>query len=293
MKKIVILGCENSHASQFLSYIKENPKYSDVEVVGVYSDEADSMTKLEEKFDVKKMESYDSLVGQVDGVIVTARHGDNHLKYAKPYIESGVPMFIDKPVTIKEDEAIEFMKLLKKHGNKITGGSCIKYVDEVRKLKKDHNENINGKTIGGIVRTPVSLVNNYGGFYFYSGHLVETEGEIFGRFPESVFVKNNNSNLTVTINHRDFSTIGLFVTDNYNYSVGRIALDDETYYKFPITGDSECFKTEFDEYYKVLKGGEMEYTLEELFAPVFVLNAIDRSIKSEKEEKVNSFKFND
>ena len=39
MKKIAILGCENSHANNFLKYIKENPEFSEIEVVGVYSDE--------------------------------------------------------------------------------------------------------------------------------------------------------------------------------------------------------------------------------------------------------------
>jgi len=37
------------------------------------------------------MKNYDDAVGKVDSVIITARHGDNHYKYAKPYLASKKP----------------------------------------------------------------------------------------------------------------------------------------------------------------------------------------------------------
>ena len=46
MKKIVILGCENSHANSFLDFIRDEKKYSDVQVIGVYSDEKEAMEKV-------------------------------------------------------------------------------------------------------------------------------------------------------------------------------------------------------------------------------------------------------
>ena len=127
MKKIAILGCENSHANTFLGFIRDDEKYKDIEVVGVYSHNENASKKLNETFGVPVLSSYDEAVGKVDGLIVTARHGDNHYKYAKPYIESGIPMFIDKPITIDEDEAISFMQECREAGVRVTGGSsCVK-----------------------------------------------------------------------------------------------------------------------------------------------------------------------
>ena len=105
MYRIVMLGVENSHANNFLSLIADG-RYPEIEVVGVYSDEEPAVRALNEKFGVKIMQSYDEAVGQVDGVVITARHGDNHYKYAKPYLPSGVPMFIDKPITCCGAEAV-------------------------------------------------------------------------------------------------------------------------------------------------------------------------------------------
>ena len=107
MKRIAILGCENSHANAFLKFIKEKEEFSDVLVVGVYSNEREAAEKLRDQFGVPVMDSYEEAVGQIDGLIITARHGDNHYTYAKPYIDSGIPMFIDKPIAISEEEAIE------------------------------------------------------------------------------------------------------------------------------------------------------------------------------------------
>ena len=112
MKRIAILGCENSHANAFLKFVRDEKKFSDVEVVGVYSDDTEASLKLKEKFNVPVLEDYADAVGKIDGLVITARHGDNHYKYAKPYLESGIPMFIDKPITVKEDEAVAFMQAL-------------------------------------------------------------------------------------------------------------------------------------------------------------------------------------
>ncbi len=39
MKRIAILGCENTHANAFIKFMKEKEEFSDIDVVGVYSDD--------------------------------------------------------------------------------------------------------------------------------------------------------------------------------------------------------------------------------------------------------------
>ena len=120
MYKIAILGCENSHAKNFLTLISEG-HYPDIEVMGVYSEESEAAQKLCDEFGVDVMENYYSLVGKLDGVMITARHGDNHYKYAKPYMADGIPMFIDKPITCSESEALEFMREARQKGIRLCG----------------------------------------------------------------------------------------------------------------------------------------------------------------------------
>ncbi len=288
MKKIVILGCENSHADTFLRLIAENPKYKDVEVVGVYSDEADSAKKLSETYSVKIMSTFDEAVGQVDGVIVTARHGDNHYKYAKPYIPSGVPMFIDKPITVKEEEAILLAKECKAAGVRVTGGSSVVYERAVQALKAEREEDAGGKTLGGLVRCPISLRNAYGDFFFYSEHLVGVMSEIFGYYPKSVQAFQKGGNITVVVRYEQYDIVALYTDGCYSYYAERSSEKGVHGENFPL---EICFQAEFDEYYALLCGGGQKKPYEDFIAPVFVMNAIKRSLDSGKEEAVNTFKL--
>ena len=136
MYKIAILGCENSHADSFLRYIRENDRYSDIKVVGVYSIDRVAAEKLSGEYGVSVMESFDQYVGQLDGLIITARHGGYHYKFAKPYLDDGIPMFIDKPITVSEEDAVEFATVLKKKGIRVSGGSSLVYSPEIKALKE-------------------------------------------------------------------------------------------------------------------------------------------------------------
>ncbi len=292
MKKIIILGCENSHADIFLDLMKKNEKYRDAEVVGVYSHDSAAAEKLATQYGVRPMARFDEFVGRVDGVAVTARHGDNHRKYAEPYLRKDLAVFIDKPFTISEDDAVAFLRKAKAEGAKVCGGSSCRFDALVQQLRGDHIAETDGKTIGGFVRCPVSLGNPNGGFFFYSQHLVEIVGEIFGRFPKSVWAHRNEKSVSAVFCYDGFDVLGLFADECYKcYYALRNAVDADCGGTFPIKADSPCFQTEFDEFYNLLCGGAQPLDWRELAAPVFVLNALERSMKSGKEETVGEVKI--
>ena len=284
MKKIAILGCENSHADSFLKFIRTKEEFSDVEVVGVYSDEPAAAKKLHDTFGVPVMEDYNEAVGKIDGLIITARHGDNHYRYAKPYIKSGIPMFIDKPITVDEREAVTFMRALRANGVRISGGSSLKNDIYVEKLKKEAQANENGKTLSGVVRAPYQSENIYGGFYFYAQHLVEMVCEIFGRFPLSVTARQNGGQIHVLFRYENYDCVGVFTDGVYVYYAARMAEKATTSHEIPF--DAGWFYREFKEFYELLHGAPQTISYEAFISPVFIMNAIERSLASGKEEAV-------
>ncbi len=288
MKKVVILGCENSHANTFLKFIEEG-KYPEIEVVGVHSVSHVLSKKLNKQFGVPVMSSYDEAVGKVDGVIVTARHGDNHYKYAAPYITSTPAMFIDKPITIDEAEAVKFMQELKDANVRVTGGSCCKYADFIERLKKEHKKNVGGETVGGFVRAPISMKNAYGDIFFYSQHLVEMVLSVYGNYPLSVKAFENGNKLNVVFRYKDFDITGLFIEENYYYYAARYSSSGTNASVIDLPGDSPCFRIEFEAFYKLLLGEKQQQSYKDFIAPVFVINAINRSLISGNEEKVTEY----
>ena len=288
MKKIAILGCENSHANAFLKFIKGNEEFSDIECIGVYSVDPAASEKLRNTFGVPVLENYDSAVVAIDGLVITARHGGDHYKFAKPYIESGIPMFIDKPITVSEEEAVEFMQALKARGTRISGGSSLKQDVHVAELKKDAIDENGGKTLGGFIRAPYQAENAYGGFFFYAQHLVEMVCEIFGRFPKSVEAKKNGRTINVLFRYEDYDCVGLFCDGSYVYYAARMAEKSSRSFEIPTTTD--WYYREFKEFAEILSGGEQTCTHEEFISPVFIMNAIMRSLESGKAEKLPEIK---
>lgn len=278
MKRIVILGCENTHANGFLDIITKNADFVDIQVTGVYSEDTEAAKKLNEKYGVPVMASFDEAVGQVDGVVITARHGNKHYAYAKPYIASGVPMFIDKPITIEEDEAVAFMQELKENNVPVTGGSMLRFNFAVRQVGEATREQVAGKTIGGIVRAPLYPTNPNGGFYFYAQHLVEMVMTAFGRFPMGVECRTDDGlNRVVLFHYEDFVVTGYYTNGGNEYYAARFSRQG-TQGGYVATNSGDAQLAEFREFAQLLyEGGKMVLSYEELIAPVFVMNAIERA----------------
>lgn len=284
MKKIVILGCENSHADTFLRLMRQDARWKDTEVAGVYSDEPSAVAALCEKYGVRPMTHYAELAGQVDGAMVTARHGGNHYRYAEAYLKSGAALFLDKPITISEEEAVRFAREFRQYKTKVTGGSTCKFEDTVLRLKADAAGEKGGKTVGGFVRCPLISQSVYGGYFFYAQHLVEIVSEIFGAYPDRVSACENSGKITVIFRYGDYDVTGLYVDGSQDYYALR-AFQEGTD-GGALTIDDVCFGRELESFRRILYGGEQEISYARLIAPVFVMNAIVRSLSSGREERV-------
>ena len=194
-------------------------------------------------------------------------------------------MFIDKPITCTEEDAKEFMDALKARNIPVTGGSVCALTPYVQELKKAVAEGTYGKVYGGFVRAPMNLDNPYGGFFFYTQHLAEVTLEIFGYYPKSVQVFPKNDTYTCVLRYENFDVIMEYVHLNGLYYAG-ISCEKG------FVGDSYSdlpFDKEFMEFHDLLLGHPQPKSYEDFFAPVYVQNAIARSIQSGKEEVITYF----
>ena len=277
MKRIAILGCENSHADIFLSLVSERAEFSDLQVAGVFSEDRSEAEKLNEKYGAPVMESPADLVGKIDGLLITARHGDRHYPYLKPYLEDKIPVFIDKPITISESDAVALAADLKQREIKVLGGSVLKYDDAIMRLKDESENEVGGKTLGGSIIAPYQANNPYGGFFFYAPHGVEMVLQIFGRYPMSVSAKEGeNKQIHIIFRYEEFCCEATLRNEDYTYSASLTSEKGES--KCEIFATNEWFYREFSRFYKLLCGGNSPESYSDIIAPVFVLNAIYRSI---------------
>ncbi len=80
-------------------------------------------------------EKLEDMVGQIDGLLLARDDGENHLRMAAPFLDAGIPVFIDKPLT---DNAADFVEFKKRHsqGQRMMSSSCFRYCKELIALRE-------------------------------------------------------------------------------------------------------------------------------------------------------------
>jgi len=75
------------------------------------------------------------VMGHVDAVIIPTDKGEEHLERARPFIDAGIPVFIDKPLTIVDDHLRRFIHW-QRGGKPILSTSCMRYAKEFEIARK-------------------------------------------------------------------------------------------------------------------------------------------------------------
>lgn len=283
MIRIGIIGTENSHAMAFAQAINlpdENGKmrFPDVRVVGVYGPDLESARQIINETGVDFLaEKPEDFFGKVDAMIVTCRKGSLHAQYAKPFLEAGLPMFIDKPFTVDLAEAKELAKISEEKGAALCGGSGCKFAydilvlrDTVKRWKKD------GQFVTGMMNFAADPDSVYDGFFFYSSHLTEMALVTFGYDPRSLVAIEKNGSRTCVLRYDDYD-VTLNYTRGTSVSTGvLIGKKANVARKIDI---SMIYLQEVTAFIHALQTGKVPFTREELVKPVAVINAIEESVR--------------
>jgi predicted dehydrogenase len=188
--RIGIIGAENSHTASFGKLFNIDKKFPGVEVKYVWG-ETDAFAKAAmEKGNIpNQVKDPLEMMGKIDALIVDHRHPKFHLEAATPFVEKGIPTFIDKPFCYRAAEGKEFLQMAKRVGTPITSYSSVAQTaatfDMIEQIKTM------GK-ISQVIRTGTAdLDSEYGGVFFYGVHIVEPLMFMFGEDIQEVRVNRN------------------------------------------------------------------------------------------------------
>ena len=116
-------------------HIKHLSKHSDVEFVGVFDVNKESLKNICSEFSVDPIENLENLINSCDGVhIVTPTN--THFDIAKKFLENKKDVFVEKPMTNTVDEALSLVSLAKKHRLIIQVGHIERFNPTINKLKE-------------------------------------------------------------------------------------------------------------------------------------------------------------
>ena len=81
------------------------------------------------------MEKPTDVIGHVDAVIIATDIGGEHVERARPFVEAGLPIFIDKPLVDNEADLKTFKDWVE-GGAPIMSSSCMRYCKEFMPYRK-------------------------------------------------------------------------------------------------------------------------------------------------------------
>lgn len=82
------------------------------------------------------MDSLEDMIPFVDAVLLSRDDPENHVRMARPFIEAGVPIFIDKPLAGSKEDLAFFAGQVAK-GKFIMSCSSLRFANEARIAKQD------------------------------------------------------------------------------------------------------------------------------------------------------------
>jgi predicted dehydrogenase len=78
----------------------------------------------------------EDMIGQVDAVLLTRDDPEHHVAMARPFIEAGIPLFIDKPLAGTQAD-LDYFAAQAAAGKFIMSCSSQRYANEIRIVKQD------------------------------------------------------------------------------------------------------------------------------------------------------------
>lgn len=272
--RLGIIGAENSHSYK-IAEICNVHKRVPLRVTHIWGETAEAAAHAAKLGAIPHVVSdWSALLGQVDGVMIDHRHGGCHAEVARPFLEAGVPTFVDKPMTCSLAEARALCDLAEKR-------SCPLITFSSKPLQKNFQarlEQIDRSTVTMFNASgPSDLQSKHGGLFFYAIHQVDCAVEVLGTEAESTFLHPSGTNAvaTVTFSGGRIATLNLIADRPAGFhwrfctSQGDFALADKN--------DRIPYLTSARLLADFVKNGTVPFSRARMLAPIAILEALRES----------------
>ncbi|UNK18840.1 Gfo/Idh/MocA family oxidoreductase [Paenibacillus sp. N3/727] len=200
--KIGMIGLDTSHVLVFTQLLN-NPDHEyhvpGGKVIAAYpggspdfelsiSRVAGFTKQLQEEFGVQILDSPEAVAEVSDAILLESADGRVHLEQFRSIAPYGKPVFIDKPLAVRSDEAREIVELAKQYDIPIMSTSALRYAEGlVQALKASDKSSVTGADIYG----PMTIEPTQNGYFWYGIHTVEMLFTILGKDCEQVTTFSN------------------------------------------------------------------------------------------------------
>jgi virulence factor len=158
-------------------------------------------------YGIELVERPEDLLGKIDAVMIESQQGARHLERARPFLEAGLPTFVDKPFAQTVEDAEAMIALAKQHQTPLLSCSSLRYDPLVTLALEQQAEK--GRLLSVDIWGACALHEGNPGLLHYGIHAVETLYALLGPGCRQVrAVRNDEGEIQVALwNNEHLSTL--------------------------------------------------------------------------------------
>lgn len=197
----------------------------------------------------------EDVIGQVDAVIIATDIGEEHVARAKPFMDAGLPVFIDKPLTTDIDGLQHFQRW-QEEGKHFLSSSCMRYANEFISLQK------NLDAVGDLRLITVTMAKSW---ERYGIHALEA---VYPLLPacgyESVTHSGDERSNIIRVRHESGVDVVLCVIEDLYGAFGHVNVYGTKGAAGAVFTDTfSAFKQQLESFVQYLRSGEPPFPFAE------------------------------
>ncbi len=283
--RLGMIGAENSHSLQIAAMCNIR-NVVPMRVTCLWGETRELAEACAKKGEIPEiLEDWRSMADKVDGVMIDHRHGKYHARVARYFLEKGLPTFVDKPMTCDSGEAQDLFDLAERRGAPLMTFSA-------KPLSKGFQRYVGRLRKAGPIRAfhstgPAELNSPYGGIFFYGIHQVDCAIEVMGTDVREVSVHRlSPADGVATLVFQGGGVATLHLLSGVGVGFRWSALAEGRFWDLADKEDPLFYAKSAKLIHRFLCTGRPPFSRERMLAPIFVLDAMRRSLKAKSSVRV-------
>lgn len=289
MIRIAMLGCDSSHTEAYAELLhKAGSKfYGRARIEWLWGEDMGQATAKAAAVGIANVLTSldDDRMKEADFIMVNGRYGDSHFIPARKAIESGKPVYVDKPFTNNYSEAVALKELAEENKVLLRSFSPLRYATEIVQAKKRivSAGKIYAAVVSGPANTNAIEHPKAKKLHFYAVHAADILVSVFGTGVRTIRAKRTSDGIWVDLSYNDRN------------AVLNLPLDVKEFYHLALFGTGNviaCSADPYGDFYErtmevllnemlLAPGNNTE--IEEACESILILDSIERSLTENKE----------
>ena len=180
MIRFGLVGVNTSHADAFSRILNgsadEEPTVDGGRIVAIWGNDGggERVDELAGKHGIaSKVADLPDMPGMVDAALIIddTGGGATHAELARPFLEAGLPVFIDKPMSTSFEDAVALFDLAEARGVPLMSCSALRFAAELEAARP---------ALEAVGTISSAISTGPGDWYYYGVHAVELLGAVVG-----------------------------------------------------------------------------------------------------------------